>query len=74
MTIFPAMLTDPLTGGVAMAMLVAVPLICAVRLIATGVLNAVVTGAGAVTVGTAGETVILTSAGGVEIVPPGPCA
>ena len=70
----PTMLTVPLVGGVAMAMLVDVPLICAVRLIATGVLNAVVTVAGAVTMGTAGVTVMLTNAGGVEIVPPGPCA
>ena len=74
MTVFPATTTVPLAGGVAMAILVDTPLICAVRLMATGVLNAVVTVAGAVTTGTAGDTVMLTKAGGVEIVPPGPCA
>ena len=57
-----------------MAILVDEPVICAVKLIATAVLNGVVTVAGAVTTGTAGDTVMLTSAGGVEIVPPGPCA
>ena len=55
-------------------MLVNAPLICAARLIGTAVLNGVVTVAGAVTIGTAGNTVMLTSAGGVEMVPPGPCA
>lgn len=70
----PAITVVPLAGGVTMAMLVDTPVICAVRLMATGVLNAVVTVAGAATTGTAGETVMLTSAGGVEIVPPGPCA
>ena len=70
----PAILVVPLVGGVAMAMLVDDPLICAVRLIATGVLKAVVTGGGAVTMGPAGNTVMLTLAGGVDCVPPGPSA
>ena len=64
----------PCAGGVTIEMLVETPLICAVRLIATGVLNAVVTVAGAVTTGTAADIAMLTSAGGVEIVPPGPRA
>ena len=42
-TVLPAITVVPLAGGVAMAMLVDTPVICAVRLMATGVLNAVVT-------------------------------
>ena len=57
-----------------MAMLVNAPLICAARLMGAAVLNGVVTVAGAVPIGTAGNTVMLTNAGGVEIVPPGPGA
>ena len=57
-----------------MAMLVETPLTCAARLMLTGVLNGVVIVAGAVAMGPAGKTVMLTNAGGVESVPPGPCA
>ena len=62
----------PLTGGVTTAMLVATPVICAVKSIAVGVENATETERGA-TVGAAGSTVILTGGDGDDV-PPGPVA
>lgn len=63
----------PLAGGVTTATLENTPPSCAVTLIATWVLNAVVTGGGDVAVGgAAGTTVILTKA--VPDIPPGPVA
>ena len=63
----------PFVGGATTATPVNTPPICAVRLMATCVLNAVVTNGGDVAVGgAAGTTVILTTA--VFDTPPGPVA